>query len=63
MIDRTYPKTSSTPRKDRNLCAHARWRIRPTDRPLRKGLPVKQPAAAWRRKGWTETESRQGIVQ
>lgn len=51
------------PRKDRTRYAHARWRIRRTDRRLRKGLPTAQPAAAWRCKGWTETESRQGIVQ
>ena len=78
MIDLTRSKTSSTPRnptapsardcpstprKDRTRYAHARWRIRRTDRPFRKGLPIMQPAAAWRRKGWTETESRQGIVQ
>jgi hypothetical protein len=63
MIDLTRSKTSSTPRKDRTRYAHARWRIRRTDRPFRKGLPIMQPAAAWRREGWTETESRQGIVQ
>jgi hypothetical protein len=46
--DRPHPlEDQQHPRKDRTRYAHARWRIRRTDRRLRKGLPTTQPAAAW----------------